>query len=292
MKYKAIILKVLGILLWVALGGGITVLLVSAVQKEQRQKCKGLEIAFTDDKPFRMLDESEITDALWPSSTQDQPVGKYISGINLFSLEKQLKKNPWVLNADIYFDQQNILHVDVQQRTPVARVFSPEGNSFYIDDSLYLLPLKTADVVELPVFTNFNTAGAKASDSMIMKRITSLAAVISKDPFWMAQVEQININEDGSFEMITQLGDQRVSLGTGSNWDGMLTKLRKLYQHLGAEHGWTKYESIDLQFKDQVVCVRRGVPFEVSDSVVQGDSTSMKLIADTLKNKKPTDIKF
>ena len=292
MKYKAIILKVLGILLWVALGGGITVLLVSAVQKEQRQKCKGLEIAFTDDKPFRMLDEPEITDALWPSSTQDHPVGKYISGINLFSLEKQLKKNPWVLNADIYFDQQNILHVDVQQRTPVARVFSPEGNSFYIDDSLYLLPLKTADVVELPVFTNFNTAGAKASDSMIMKRITSLAAVISKDPFWMAQVEQININEDGSFEMITQLGDQRVSLGTGSNWDGMLTKLRKLYQHLGAEHGWTKYESIDLQFKDQVVCVRRGVPYEVSDSVVQGDSTSMKLIADTLKNKNPTDIKF
>lgn len=292
MRYKAIILKVLGILLWVALGSGITVLLVSAVQKEQRQKCKGLEIAFTDDKPFRMLDESEITDALWPSSTQDQPVGKYISGINLFSLEKQLKKNPWVLNADIYFDQQNILHVDVQQRTPVARVFSPEGNSFYIDDSLYLLPLKTADVVELPVFTNFNTAGAKASDSMIMKRITGLAAVISKDPFWMAQVEQININPDGSFEMITQLGDQRVSLGTGSNWDAMLAKLRKLYQHLGAEHGWTKYESIDLQFKDQVVCVRRGVPYEVSDSVVQSDSMSMKIITDTLKNKNPTDIKF
>lgn len=292
MKYKAIILRVLGVLLWVAIGTGITVLLVSAVQKEQRQKCTALEIAFTDNRPFRMLDESEIIEALWPSSTQNNPVGKFISSINLFSIEKQLKKNPWVLNANIYFDQLNILHVDVQQRSPVARLFSPEGNSFYIDDSLYLLPLKTSDVIELPVFTNFNTSGTNATDSMVMKRITGLSAVISKDPFWMAQIEQININPDGSFEMITQLGDQHVSLGTGSNWDAMLAKLRKLYQHLGAEHGWTKYESIDLQFKDQVVCVRRGVPYVISDSIAQGDSAVMKLIADTLKNKNTTGIKF
>ena len=291
MKYKAIILKVLGILLWVAIGGGITVLLVSAVQKEQRQKCKALEIAFTDNKPFRMLDESEIIGALWPSMEKDHPTGKYISNINLFSLEKQLKKNPWVLNANIYFDQQSILHVDVQQRTPVARIFSPEGNSFYIDDSLYLLPLKTSDVVELPVFTNFNTSGANATDSAVMRRITGLSAVISKDPFWMAQVEQININADGIFEMITQLGDQRVSLGNGNNWDAMLTKLRKLYQHLGVEHGWTKYESIDLQFKDQVVCVRRGVPYAIADSLPESDTSAMNLIIDTVNNKIKTDTK-
>lgn len=287
MKYKSIILKILSILLWVGLGSGMMVLLVSAVQKEQLQKCRSLEVSFTDNKSFKMLDEAEIIFALWPSAANDNPVGKNISKINLYALEKQLKKNPWVLDADIYLDQQNILHVAVQQRSPVARLFSPDGNSFYIDDSLSILPIKISDAVELPVFTNFmiNPAGAKHADTLLMKRIAGFSGVILRDPFWMAQIEQVNINPDGSFELITQLGDQSVSLGKSENWEEMLGKLKKLYRHLAAEHGWTKYETIDLQFKDQVVCVKRGVPYALVDSLPAADSMRMKATKDSINIK-------
>jgi cell division protein FtsQ len=287
MKYKAIILKVLGIMLWIAIGTGITVLLVSGVQKEQHQKCRAIEVSFTDKKPFRMLDEQEIITALWPSTFKDNPIGKYINNIHLYPLEKQLNRNPWVLNSDIYFDQQNVLHIDVQQRSPVARLFSTDGNSFYIDDSLSILPLKLSDVVELPVFSNFliSPGGAKAADTLLMKRIVGLATEIRKHPFWMAQIEQVYINPDASFDMITQMGDQTISLGTGDNWESMLTKLKKLYQYLGAENGWTKYQTIDLQFKDQVVCVKRGVPYVLVDSLPSSDSISMKIIADSINIK-------
>lgn len=285
MKYKAIILKVLGIMLWVTITSGILLLLISAVQKEHTLKCKAVEIAFTDNKPFRMLEEEEIAGTLWPSSSVDFPVGKLISSINLFALEKQLKKNPWVLKANMYFDQQNILHIDVIQRTPIARIFSPEGNSFYMDDSLSILPLKSSGVLDLPVFTNFNFSSsvANTADSMIMRRIIGFSKVLSKDSFWMAQVEQVNINSDGAFEMITQVGDQRVMLGTGNNWEDMLYKLKKLYEHFGQEHEWNKYESIDLQFRDQAVCVKRGVSFVVKDSL-SIDTTNIRLISDTSIN--------
>lgn len=284
MKYKATILKIAGIILWVAIGAGMTVLLVSAVRKENQQKCAGLDVAFTDNQPFRMLDEQEIVAALWPATEQTHPVGKYISSIRLYALEKQLKRNPWVLNADIYFDEQRILHVDVQQRSPVARLFSPDGNSFYMDDSLSILPLKPSDVVELPVFTNFmiDPSGPKQADTLLMQRIVGLSAVIRKDPFWMAQIEQVNINPDASFEMVTQWGDQLVSLGTGSNWTAMLGKLKQLYQHLAAENGWTKYGSIDLQFKDQVVCVKRGLSYLVLDSLQGADSSAIIVKTDSI----------
>lgn len=287
MKYKAIILKVLTIILWVAIGSGMMFVLVSAVQQEQKQKCKALEISFIDNKPFRMLDEGEIIFALWPSASKDHPVGKYINKINLYALEKQLKRNPWILNADIYFDQQNTLHVDVQQRSPVARLFSPDGNSFYIDDSLSILPIKLADAVELPVFTNFmiNPTGAQSADTLLMRRITGFSSVIRKDPFWMAQIEQVNINADGSFEMITQMGDQSVSLGTADNWEAMLGKLKKLYKHLVGEQGWTKYGFIDLQFKDQVVCVKKGLPYAIADSTLVADSSKLNAIADSINIK-------
>jgi cell division protein FtsQ len=99
-----------------------------------------------------------------------------------------------------------------------------------------------------------------------MSRVVGLAEYISKDKFLMAQVEQININPDNSFELVTQVGDQAVLLGSRSDWENLFPKLQALYTRLNNEDGWSKYSSIDLQFKDQVVCVKRQSSFKVVDS--------------------------
>ena len=284
MRYKTIIIKILNILMWVGITSAVVVLLISAVQNEKKQNCKDVKIAFTDNKPFRMLEESEVINTLWPTQTNSYPVGKSIMNVSLYSLEKQLKNNPWVLDANLYFDQQNILHIEIKQRNPIARIFSPEGNSFYLDDSLFLLPLKASGVLDLPVFTNFKItpAGTNSADSLIMNRILGLALFIQKDPFWMAQVEQIYINQHGGFEMTTQVGDQSVVLGTESNWQEMFSKLKRLYQYFGTESEWSKYRTIDLQFNDQVVCGKGKMENTGSDSVMV-EITNRNVNIDTVK---------
>ena len=287
MKIKMnIVYRVLTILMWTAISGGLMVLLVSAVRKERTMVCKAVQVEFTDKKPFRMLDESEIISTLWPEQKKAFPLGKKLVTVNLYALERQLEKNPWIFSADLFFDQHHVLHINVQQRTPVARVFTPEGSSGYMDENLTLLPVKMNDAVSLPVFSNFyiSPSGANAQDSSLMKRITGLAQFILADPFWMAQIEQININADHSFEMITQVGDQAIRLGNRSDWSAMLDKLKMVYRRISNENGWTKYSTIDLQFKDQVVCIKGNGLYQVPDSTAQMDSLHVVSVADSTVN--------
>ncbi len=287
MKIKMnIVYKVLTILMWTTISAGLMVLLVSAVRKERATVCKAVQVEFTDNKPFRMLDESEIISTLWPDAKKSFPQGKKLVSVDLYALERQLEKNPWIFSADLFFDQQHILHINVQQRTPVARLFTPEGSSVYMDENFTVLPVKMNDAVSLPVFSNFyiSPSGANAQDSLVMERITSLAKFILADPFWMAQIEQVNINADHSFELVTQVGDQAIRLGTRSDWAAMLDKLKMVYRRISNENGWTKYSTIDLQFKDQVVCIKGNGIYQVPDSTAQMDSLKAVAIADSTIN--------
>lgn len=281
-----IVYKVLTILLWTAISSGLMVLLVSAVRKERTMVCKAVQVEFTDNKPFRMLDEMEIISTLWPDQKKAFPQGKKLVSVNINALERQLEKNPWIFSADLFFDQHHVLHINVQQRTPVARLFTPEGSSVYMDENFTVLPVKMNDAVSLPVFSNFyiSPSGANAQDSLVMQRITGLAQFIQSDPFWMAQIEQVNINADYSFELVTQVGNQTIRLGNRSDWFAMFDKLKKVYRRITKENGWTKYSTIDLQFKDQVVCIKGNGLYQVADSTAQMDSLKAVATADSTLN--------
>jgi len=276
---KQLIKQVLTIILWLSIGSGITVLLISAVSKEQKNLCKEVIVEFDDQLPFRMLDEDEIIYTLWPAARNTYPVGKPVTSLDLFALEKQLERNPWIRNADLYFDQLRKLHLRVEQRNPVARLFTPVGNSFYIDDQYTLLPLKLAGAVSLPVFTNYTQlAGSpSAADTLLMQRIVSLSNFIKSDSLWMAQIEQVNINPDLTFEVMTQMGDQVVQLGLRSDWSNLFSKLKILYKRINEEGNWSKYAQIDLQYKDQAVCIKRGTNYKVIDTAKLTDSTLIQL---------------
>lgn len=281
-----IVYKVLTILLWTAISSGLMVLLVSAVRKERTMVCKAVQVEFTDNKPFRMLDEMEIISTLWPDQRKAFPQGKKLVSVNINALERQLEKNPWIFSADLFFDQHHVLHINVQQRTPVARLFTPEGSSVYMDENFTVLPVKMNDAVSLPVFSNFyiSPSGANAQDSLVMQRITGLAQFIQSDPFWMAQIEQVNINADYSFELVTQVGNQTIRLGNRSDWAAMFDKLKQVYRRITKENGWTKYSTIDLQFKDQVVCIKGNGLYQVADSTAQMDSLKAVATADSTLN--------
>jgi len=276
---KQLIRQVLTIILWLSIGTGITVLLISAVSKEQKNLCKEVIVEFDDQLPFRMLDEDEIVYTLWPAALNTYPVGKPVASLDIYALEKQLEKNPWIRNADIYIDQLKKLHLRVEQRKPVARLFTPAGNSFYIDDEYALLPVKLKGAVSLPVFSNYIQISGRpsAADTILMKRIVSLSKFIKSDSLWLAQVEQININPNLTFELVTQMGDQVVQLGLRSDWEKLFLKLKILYKHINEEGNWSKYSQIDLQYKDQAVCIKRGTNYRVIDSTKLNDSTLIQL---------------
>jgi cell division protein FtsQ len=54
----------------------------------------------------------------------------------------------------LFFDNNEVLQVVIDEREPIARIFTVAGNSYYIDSSLERLPLSDKMSARLPVFTN------------------------------------------------------------------------------------------------------------------------------------------
>ncbi len=241
---------------WSAMGLAVLVLLVSAVNAEKLELCQRVEFEYQDDSSHQMVTQEEVMQALWPLHSSARPEGQKVTSFDLLEMEQKIEQNPWIKDADVFFDHHNVMHINIWQRIPIARMFTPEGVSIFLDAQYKTMPLKTSDVLELPVFTNFTTVGKNinTADSAMLDRIISLSAYIRSDEFWMAQVEAVNIQYDGSFELTMQLGDETVSLGKRNDWDKLFPKLKLTYEKFARDQSWGKYDRIDLQYRNQVVC--------------------------------------
>jgi hypothetical protein len=73
------------------------------------------------------------------------------------------------------------------------------------------------------------------------------------------------------------MGDQVIQLGLRRDWSKLFSKLEILYKRINEEGNWSKYSQIDLQYKDQAVCIKRGTNYKVIDTTKLTDSTLIQL---------------
>jgi cell division protein FtsQ len=147
-----------------------------------------------------------------------------------------------------------VLHVTVIEKEPVARIFTSEGNSFYIDSLGRKLPLSDKLSARVPLFTGFpDKKILSVKDSVLLNDVKMTANFIINDPFWMSQVAQIDITTDRQFEMIPVVGNHLVKLGNGENIDQKFRRLMMFYKQVLSKTGFDKYKLINVQYKGQVV---------------------------------------
>jgi len=233
---------------WILLGTGSVVLLVAAMQKKDSAHCRAIEISITGADNNLFVDEADILHSI-KNIEQGDPVGKSIGSFNLKKLETELEKNIWVKAAELFFDNNEVLRVNVQEREPVARVFTVGGNTFYIDYELAMLPLSEKFSARLPVFTNFpsDTKVLSKADSSLLAAIKDISLAIQKDSFRMALIDQVDITPAREFEMIPKIGNQLIVFGNGSDAEEKLSKLQLFYKEVMVKAGWNNYSVINVQ---------------------------------------------
>jgi cell division protein FtsQ len=188
------------------------------------------------------------------NTTKNNIKGFPVASFNLHQLEQMLERNTWIDDAELYFDNQDVLHVTVVEKEPVARIFTTEGNSFYIDSLGRKMPLSDKLSARVPVFTNFpDKKRMTGKDSVLLNDVRGTANFIFNDPFWMSQVAQIDITTERKFEMIPVVGNHLVKLGNGENIAKKFRRLMVFYQQVLSKTGFDKYKVIDVQYEGQVV---------------------------------------
>ena len=289
--------------LWSIAGAALIFLFVIAWKAKTAKKISQIQIELVGETTKALfMDENEITQILKEKGVTK---GAIIEALNLTKIEKDLEKIRWIKNAELFINNQQLLEVKIQQRIPIARVFTVSGSSFYIDDKGWRLPLKQLTVLRLPVFTGFPTDQDKLSapDSLLLNDLLFFSNTIKTDSFFTAQIAQVNIGPNGDFQIIPSLGDHTVLIGSVDNLTDKLNRLYTFYKKVWVQSGINAYQVLDCRFDGQIVALKKGLepiqyapgmmPFqnaevENMDNVSSNrDSVLAPIIKDTLKQVAP-----
>jgi len=273
-KWQKIVINIL----WSIAAAALIVLFVVSWKAKSEKQLTDIQVELVGESAQALfMDEIAIRVIL---NEQGVQVGMPIEKINLTQLEQLIEKTEWVKNAEFFIHNQLVLEVKIEQRIPIARVFTSSGASFYIDKEGSRLPLKQLTVLNLPVFTGFPTDQPKLSkpDSVLLKDVLFFAKTIQKDSFFMAQLAQVNIEANGTFEMVPTLGNHLVLLGSVDQLEDKLNRLFTFYKKVWLGSGVNSYQYIDCRFNHQVVALKKGlqpIQFAGDFKLLIDDSTLM-----------------
>jgi cell division protein FtsQ len=265
---KINIKKILFSLLWVTIGISTVVLLVAAAKSKENKVCKSIEINIQGVNNNFFIDKKDVL-AIINKYSGASLAGKKVQSFDLRQMEAALKKDVWIRNAELFFDNNNVLQVSVEEREPVARIFTVGGDTYYIDSSAAMLPLSDKFSARVPVFTDFPSNAKVLShiDSALLLDIRNMSMEIQSDSFLMAMIDQVDITKEHAFEMTPKIGDQQIFFGDASDAAAKFRKLKLFYKNIIEHTGWNHYSSIDLQYDNQVVAKIRGKEDKTADSL-------------------------
>jgi len=280
MAARISIKKVVTAIFWCFAGAGGVVLLVAAIRYRNSNVCKGYKIEIKGPKTIDRLfiDRKGINDLLTAAGA-GKGQGKPIQLFDLHRLETALEKNVWIRDAQLFFDNNGILQVRITEREPVARIFTTDGHSFYIDSSAVELPLQERFAAHLPVFTGYPAAKIqiRGQDSVVTTGVLQLSSFIRRDSFWMAQIAQIDITPEKTFELEPEIGDHRIAFGDATDMAAKFHRLFVFYNQVLSRVGMDKYQRIDVSYEGQVIGTKKGSGQNRYDSL-QGMENIRQLI--------------
>jgi cell division protein FtsQ len=232
--------------------------------KTGNEPCGGVMVRIHDSSDYRFVTKNEILNLVNVNGIRIS--GEPVKDIPVTDIENRLDALSDLRVAEVYTTIDGILHVDADQRDPVMRVIPESGGDYYVDEDgvvfrksgLYSPRLQIA-VGNINI-TSDMLKGVSILDTAshsVLRDIYYLVEFINKDSFWSAQVDQISVDNDGELDIIPRVGNQIVHLGSAENFEQKFMNLEAFYKDVLPEVGWRKYVSIDLEFKDQIVCKKR-----------------------------------
>lgn len=251
-KYSTILYSGVWILLILLLG--ISMGFVNNTRNSE--KCSALFIDVDSENGNYFVDSDEVRDFVYEQI--GDPIGVSISTIDFEKLEKSIGKMDAVRNAEVYANLKGELSIEIEQRTPIARVYFSDGSSSYIDDLGLKMPLSSKYTARVIVINGMVLNPDQSENPT--EQWNDLLTVIQKfqsDEFFKAQFEQIYISKNGEYELSPRVGRHTIILGKVDDLNKKLKKLKLFYKEGISKVDWNKYKKIDLRFKDQIVCAKR-----------------------------------
>lgn len=234
---------------------GVFLLIGFTERKQNSATCKNVVIELENINENHFIDEADILQII--NSSGQTIIGNSIDKINLRALEAQLKSDTHIEEAELYGDVKGNLLVNVKLRRPVARLVRTDGPDAYVAEDGIVMRVSdkfSARVLLLsgPIVKDLIEAGdlyASEDSRQIMEMIN----YINDDPFWKAQIAQLDFNKAGKVFIYPQITGQLVEFGKPEDVELKFKKLMIFYKEILPQMGWNKYDRVNVEYEGQVV---------------------------------------
>lgn len=254
--------RILNITLWVAGLAGLSVLVGFIESEHKKITCKELLVSIDYNGADPLIGTEELDQTIY--NAFDSLVGKKLTDINSSEIENFVNEIDFIESAEVYSTINGTMKIKVRQKSPILRVINTSGQNYYIDRNGTLMPVKTGRSSRVLVASgHISRSYADTLDATHptevprLHELYRLSNYICNDAFLKAQIEQIYVTKDGEYELVPKVGRHLIVFGDISNMENKFSKLKVFYEQGIKKSGWSMYKSINLKFKDQVVCEKK-----------------------------------
>lgn len=240
------------------IGAAIIVVLAFIAFTERRQgsiAVKDITIKIENVEENHFLEEEDITGLM--QLNQEGVKGATLESVNLKDIEKKIKMNPFIKDAQLYSDLKGNLVVKAEVRRPIARIVRNDGPDGYIAEDGTVMPVSdkfTSRVVLISGgYVRQLLKQKTVSETEEGAQLMDLIKTIREDEFWAAQIAQLDIDSKANITMYSQVGDERIEFGQPDNLETKFKKLKIFYKEILPRVGWNKYSRVNLMYEGQIV---------------------------------------
>ena len=243
------------LLVWCLVLGVVSLSLGFTIYERKKIICTDVRVQITDSIENQFLSNREIRN--WVLSHHPHILRQNLESIDLRTIEDGLRKIKAVEDVTVFTSivgrgkpGEGSIVVRIRQRNPEFRVDLP-GRDYYMDrfgKSFDWTPNYTPRVIMISGVIAYEFA---------RKRLLPLITYIQEDPFLNAQIDQIHVGGNGNLTMVPRVGDQLINFGSPEDYQVKFRNLKALYKEGFKNGGWTLYKSINLSYKNQVICSKK-----------------------------------
>jgi cell division protein FtsQ len=222
--------------------------------------CKGIDIKIRNSEAAKLITPEDIKKMI--EQTKIAGKGKLLNAEIVSKTLKLVKSKGSVKNVLVYQTGDSIMHVELEQRIPIVRIFG-SSSSCYLDDEGIAFPVSARYAYDVPVITGkvqIPVEGKMLNDSVFARNLLAFVNFISNNPFWNAQIQQIDIDENKNVEFVVCSDNHLIRFGQICEYERKLKNLLTFYKDVNPYYRGKNdlpYTILDLRFAKQIVAVRK-----------------------------------
>jgi cell division protein FtsQ len=231
--------------------------------------CENVVIDIEDSLRYKFIQSEDVINLL--KTMEVKMWGYPIDNIPAGTVEEIVKNNmPMVAEAEAWPTIDGNFNIKINHRNPIARVVNKMGQSYYLSEDGYILPMSANHTSRVLVvsgdiyfkhslhtkITVDSVVNVQGKENTMLDDVLKMATYIYQDSLLSRQIDHMYVTKS-EFELIPKVGTHVIEFGSV---DGMLNKFLKLkviYYKGFSNLGWNKYSRVNLKYKNQVVCTKR-----------------------------------